>query len=760
LVLVPDAGVSVCVVTVFNTGRKNMTRAFAVERLIVGTLALVVAAVTCVASAQEPPPKPFRVRGYHQHIFPDRHPMSVFHQRLDVLKKHDYNMVVFGMGSPGKSTITMHADGTVTPNGCSTDDMRKLVQSAVDLGLEPVFEMKFIGKQIPLLRDVIAQHPGLVIDPENRATVLDATYRMPDGRDAYSATALALVDYLLGLYPPNHPAKYFFLGIDEFSSEDMAKLAQKLEMTPPQAFAHCLNLGTDHLLAKGVTPLVWGDTMLSPALGTAEHGVTISGYEPDPRLAEKPGGAYHAVFGEGGDHGLQTMVNFLRDRDKIIVVDWHYSPSPTGEFPSVDYFQCIGFKDVWGAPWHSATNIRQFAQYAAKRGAGGMIATAWHDAYTPESRLLLHFIIATSATYFCNPAISPTDAGPASFVIRGRDSRSQDNEKATGSIMRDDRSLEFRAHVTEPITPVDGRLLLAAANRRGIPAEVRLSYDAEERVLYGAFDLPETSRAAQYQVRFCYTDAATGYVYLKQDVQGFVVVDKPPTLQAPTDASVLIEGDFSRLDPSAQEDMTWLGGVCAGPLGWVKSSGGPAKPRPGGLDTQWYDRLWFLPSDYLNRKLCGGMRIHIEAKMTGEFTDNSHAALFTKGGFHTGFRVLVGRDRHLLFQFAGLEPKTGGPLWVNTPPDSIPLDRWTSIDLLYRPPTEDDPGSAEITIDGKLLATGPVVNPMPVSTAVIGIGCEFSQPTNGPFGKLRPNFPGLIRTVSVRTLEAPGSSGN
>jgi len=732
-----------------------MTKAFTV-----GPLALAIAAIASIASAQAPAAKPFPIRGYHQHIFPDRQPMRVFHQRLETLKKRGYNLVVFGCGTPSSSTITMREDGTVAPNGCSTEDLRKLVQRAVDLGLEPVFEMKFIGKQLPLLRAVIAQHPGLVIDPKNRATVLDATYRMPDGRDAYPATALALVDCLLGLYPKAHPAKYFFLGIDEFSSDDMAKLAQKLGLAPAQTFAHCLNLGTDHVLAKGVTPLVWGDTMLSPTLGTKDHGLTIPGYQPDSRLTTKPGGAYHAVYGKGGDHALHTMVNFLRDRDKIIVVDWHYAPSPSGEFPSMDYFQRVGFKDVWGAPWHNATNIRQFAQYAAQRGAGGMVATAWHDAYIPESRLLLQFIIGTSAAYLHNPAISPPGAGPAKFTISGRDSRSRDDGKGTGFIVRGDRSLEFLAQATESITPVDGRLLVAAASRRGEPIEVPLSCDAAERTLRGAFTLPETSRAEQYQVRFCYTDAATGYVYLKQDVQGFVVSDRPPARPTVADTSVLLAGDFSGLDAASLKGMTWLGGTCAGPLGWAKPRKGPTTPQPGGLDTQWFDRVWFLPSDYLSRALCQGMGIHIEAKVTGEFNGNSHCALFTKGSFHTGFRVLIGRDRHLLFQFAGLDPGSGGPLWVSTPPRSVPLNRWTSIDLLYRPPTEDQPGQATITIDGQRLAAKPVPEPMLVSTAVLGIGCEFRQPTNGPFGKLRPNFPGLIRKMSLRTLEAPGTQGD
>jgi len=612
--------------------------------------------------------------------------------------------------------------------------------------------MKFIGKQIPLLHELIAQYPGLVIDPKNRSTVLDATFRMPDGRDAYSATSLAMVDYLLEVYPAEHPAKYFFFGIDEFSSDDLAKLADKLGMSPAQAFAHCVNLGTDHVLARGVTPLVWGDTMLSSSLGTEQHGLTLPGYQPDERMAAQPGGAYHAVFGKGTDCSLQTMVNFLRDRDKIIVVDWHYQPSLTGEFPSVDYFQRVGFKDVWGAPWHDATNIRQFARYAASRGAGGMIATAWFDAHAPESRLLLHLIIGTSAAYFRDPAIAPPTALPARFDIRGRQPRSRDDEKSAGWIARTDRSLEFVAPVTERIVPVDGRLLITAAGQRGRPLETSLSYDSAQHALRGTCTLPDSLSAAQYQVRYCYTDSATDYVYLKEDMQGFVVSDHAPKLPATSDATMLLTGEFSDLQPADLKSTIWLGGTCAGPLGWAKPRGKSAAPRPGGLDTEWFDRIWFLPSQHLNDAVCRAMQIHVEAKMTGDFASDSYCALLTKGDFHTGFRILVGQDRGLLFQLGGLDLESGGPLSVRTSRGAISLDHWSDIDVVYVPPANGNAGRMEIRIDGRRLAGRRVEKPMSVSTAVIGIGCEFGSPLKGPYGKRRPNFPGLIRTVTVRTL--------
>ena len=105
----------------------------------------------------------------------------------------------------------------------------------------------------------------------------------------------------------------------------------------------------------------------------------------------------------------------------------------------------------------------------------------------------------------------------------------------------------------------------------------------------------------------------------------------------------------------------------------------------------------------------------------------------------------------MLFQFAGLDPKAGGPLSVSTPPGAIPLDRW--IDLVYAPPANGKAVRAEIKIDGERLAARPVTRLMGVSTAVVGIGCEFGTPLKGPCGKRRPNFPGLIRQMNIGELE-------
>ena len=691
---------------------------------------------------------PFSIRGYHQHLFPDRQPMSVFHQRLEQLAKLDYNLVVFGLGSPGVSTITMHQDGTITPNGCDTSALRQLVRHAIELGLEPVFEMKFIGKQLPLLRELVKVHPQLVIDAENPATVLNAVYRLPDGRDAYSATALRLVEYLLDLYPPDHSPKYFHFGIDEFDADDMAALAASMDMSPPQCFAHCLNLGTDFVLKRNITPIIWGDVLLSPALAGVDHGITLPGFRRDARHLQEPGGAYHGAYKSQSVH-LHTMVNFLRDRDKIIVADWHYQPSSIGEFPSVDYFLDIGFRDVWGCPWFDATNLRQFSRYAASRDCGGMVATAWNRAYSPEGNFGLQTILCNSAAYFHRPSINPPPTAETIYKIVGARGKSLADEKRTGIVVRDDLELTFRAPVGEAITPQNGLLLLSTMRQGAQVIKQTLRFDPATSELHGVVTLPADIPSTDVlQVSFGYTDSANGFLFTKHGRQGLMVVDRPPQLPA-ADHGVLLLGDFRNLPSSRSKFQFWLGGECAAPMAIVSPRKPSSKPSADALDVEWFDRLWVQPSEHLNQALTRGMRIEIDAKLIGKLPADDWAALLTKGSFSTGFRVLVRKDGRLMLQFANLDH--GKPLAVLSA-SPLPRNEWVRVSLTYSPPNGQMPGEAVIRFNDHVEARRPVLIPMQAANALVGVGCEFTDPESGPIGKRRPNFPGLIRRLEISRL--------
>jgi len=191
-------------------------------------------------------------------------------------------------------------------------------------------------------------------------------------------------------------------------------------------------------------------------------------------------------------------------------------------------------------------------------------------------------------------------------------------------------------------------------------------------------------------------------------------------------------------------------------MGVARSRDVTRAPATGGLDAAWFDRLWVLSSDFLDQAVTESMRIEIEAKLTGDIAGDDFNALLTKGSYNTGSRVLVRRDGKLLLQLARI--KEGSPLWVYSS-DPLPRDRWVRIALTYTPPRREAPGEATIEFDGKSQAHEPVeagVNPSP---AVIGIGCEFTTPAQGPVGKRRPYFPGLIRSVTISPMTADASAG-
>jgi hypothetical protein len=439
------------------------------------------------------------------------------------------------------------------------------------------------------------------------------------------------------------------------------------------------------------------------------------------------------------------MVNDLRARDKIIVADWHYQPSRCGEFPSVDYFQGLGFKDVWGCPWFNDTNLRQFSRYAATRHCGGMQATAWNRAYSPDGDLSLHTILCNSAAYFHKPSIDPLQMAATVYQIAGSHGRSLADEKRTGIAVRDDMVLSFRAPVREAITPRDGLLTLSTMRREGKAVRQPLTFDTRTRELHATLELPADTPAGEVlQVMFGYTDAATGYFYSKSGHQGLVVADRSPQLPS-AGPNVLLVGDFQALADPRLKSPLWLGGQCAGPLGVALARKPSGEPRAEALDVQWFDRLWVFPSEYLNETLACGMRIEIEAKLTGQ-PQGDLVALLTKGSYSTGFRVLVRNDGRLLFQLAKLDE--GRPLAVVSK-SVLPRNQWVRIELAYRPPDEQTPGEASIRFADRDEGRQPVLVPMPPSKAVIGIGCEFGDPTMGPTGKLRPNFPGLLRRVTI-----------
>lgn len=173
----------------------------------------------------------------------------------------------------------------------------------------------------------------------------------------------ALMDEAIDLF--DHP-EYMHIGHDEhtnfgiFPSHPECKKIGNANLY----FMDTMKI-YNHLKAKGVKTMLWGDIF------------------PKPEFKEKLDGL---------------------PRD-VVIADWHYGPEL--KQPTVDWFQENGFQ-VLGGTWYDPKNISRFSEYGAKHNILGMMQTTWAG-YDQNSSIVTRepFQVAayiTGADYFWNPA--------------------------------------------------------------------------------------------------------------------------------------------------------------------------------------------------------------------------------------------------------------------------------------------------------------------------------------------------------------------
>ena len=271
---------------------------------------------------------------------------------------------------------------------------------------------------------------------------------------AFEGLIAPAIDTYLSLFE-TAPA-YFLLAIDE---TDVKVLDYYADVSPnysnaAEVYADMINRASEYLLSKNITPVIWGDMLLSSRLGNqdllhagCQHNVKGWG-EYDHRFTHRApynyiglsngghtteSGRYHAEYnitkdkdgnwctGPAGPTSVLDAINYLKYRNNTIVVDWHYfsfahvDPDNEGSFdilyPSVDYFQRMGFADVWGATWYEEEAIKIFSRYNRDRMGGGMMATIFdlpnNYSWSRVGQHLFEPTLYNSAVYFINPDFEP-----------------------------------------------------------------------------------------------------------------------------------------------------------------------------------------------------------------------------------------------------------------------------------------------------------------------------------------------------------------
>jgi hypothetical protein len=291
---------------------------------------------------------------------------------------------------------------------------RETVRYAQTLGLEPIFNCGMVtGIGFTWLDK---KYPGILYRGQQKF-VWNPLFKFSDGRSIYEGFCFARIDGLLEVYG-ERPAKYLHIGCDEVDTVALQQAAQKENLTAGKLLAREINRITGHLIKKNITPIMWGDMFLCK--GLAKPGV-VRGFPGDSRFNDSRlllhDGAMHGDGSGWGGVNVMDGVDDIVTRDKIIIADWHYNGgTQVGEFPSVDYFKKLGFKDVWGAVWYNEMHIREFSKYAAARNCGGMIECPWgytHD--NPHLDSFFRMTLWNAIVYFKNPTV-PLGVRPTIFA--------------------------------------------------------------------------------------------------------------------------------------------------------------------------------------------------------------------------------------------------------------------------------------------------------------------------------------------------------
>eukprot|EP00831_Metopus_contortus_P030265 TRINITY_DN2483_c0_g1_i2.p1 TRINITY_DN2483_c0_g1~~TRINITY_DN2483_c0_g1_i2.p1 ORF type:complete len:551 (-),score=69.54 TRINITY_DN2483_c0_g1_i2:345-1997(-) len=241
--------------------------------------------------------------------------------------------------------------------------------------------------------------------------------------------------------------RFFHLGFDELDKVALKKLSDKVGMPPEQVMANELNIVTNYLLAKGITPIIWGDMLISSKLAESNYGLENVTTNPNFKaLPSLHGGKETKDF--LGDLDVVNSVKYITNKDKIIVFDWHYTNATVdSSYPSIDFFQQVGFRNVLGTTWFDEDGIRSFSKYVAQKKGGGMIASFWHHVLPITSKIdeTYNKTINNSIIYFKNPEYKFLE----NPTINIRNIIADKNEQETISI-----------EITEPLLSEENYLLL------------------------------------------------------------------------------------------------------------------------------------------------------------------------------------------------------------------------------------------------------------------------------------------------------------
>ncbi len=237
------------------------------------------------------------------------------------------------------------APGIWLPWSTSKEDLRAIAACARQNYMEVVPLVQSLGHSEWAFMN--GQNLDIAEDPAH-------PYAFCPSNPRYYDFIFKIYDEALEIFQP----KVFHIGHDEvtmsgkFPSDEKCKQKSVTDL-----FLSDVNRLRDHLAAKGVKTMLWGDMLLykteTPDAGTAD---TLA----DAKIRRE-----------------------ALPKD-VIIADWHYCLAD--DFPSVKMFKDLGH-EVIASTWYTPQNIADFSGSAKKYGADGLMQTLWAGYHISEKTL-------------------------------------------------------------------------------------------------------------------------------------------------------------------------------------------------------------------------------------------------------------------------------------------------------------------------------------------------------------------------------------
>jgi hypothetical protein len=714
---------------------------------IIGSIMLLLGSTSYSKNLEQA--KGFKIKAYMLQMATQSIPLKVIKKQVEIVADAGYNTIILQLCSTHRGSYQVTGPGEVKLRRCTKQQMMDLITYIRSLNLKVVIGVRAFTKSKGFCSGLAKKYPGIMTNPKTKTSFdkcLNPFYKFPDGRTAMEAVQLPVIDFAISLCGDKKP-DFILLANDEGTADSIHQLASKHGTTAPELYAWFLNTCSDYVIKKGITPIMWGDMFLSKRLGKPGHGVI--GFDHDSRLL-KAKGCFNAEF-LSKKHSILTSMNYLKNKDKIIIADWHYSPRPGGEFPTVDYFQKMGFKSVWGVTWYKDENIAQFSRYAYKKGCGGMLSCSFHTAVNNNVRYLYPITVYNAVCYYNNPLYVPPKV--KSWHIETQNGVPVFNGKSTAFIQLQKPQGEFLFIATMPdsVKNASGYLELINSQEKLACLKAPFRYNKQKHEVTATFSLPlkKHSLPSYYSVRYNIILDKPKYIIQKTFQDAIIVSNKPAVTLADTKPGAQLNLDFSAVSKHDMKNRVFKPSGTYSSYFYVDVTSKKAKPEAGVLNCSWANKSFIFPADgFWDDLMKSGTKMTLEFKLDKFAKRKGFTSIVSYGEYHGGILVMLDGKNNLTVQ---LRNKTEGILRIKLP--RVSLGKWYTLKLMLSKPDSKEKRTLKIYLNGKqkkniVLRSKPGKPPFNFIT----IGCSVGRPRENIANLGKSRFYGSIRKISYEPL--------